>query len=58
MSGWQYWVWALPIPEEHRESGICVLYFGCGGVGGDWGEWVGCLGQAWEGGVVLCLYVL
>ena len=43
-SGWevlgvswgQDWDWALPILEEHRESGICVC-FGCGGVGGRFG---------------------
>ena len=24
MCGWQDWVWALPILEEHGEGGICV----------------------------------
>ena len=31
VSGQDDWVWALPILEEHGESGIC---FGCSGVGG------------------------
>ena len=32
MSGYQDWVRALPILEEHGESGMC-LCFGYGGVG-------------------------
>ena len=46
VSGLRDWVWALPILEEHGESGICVyICFGCGGMGGVGGELVGSLGQ-------------
>ena len=62
-SGWggrcwgrEDWVWALPILEEHGESGICVcvavVLVVLGGVGGQLGP------GSWEGGVVFCLCVL
>ena len=40
----QDWVWALPIQEEHVESGVCCVLVAVvwGGVGR---EWVGSLGQ-------------
>ena len=56
VSVWQDWVWALPILEEHGEWDMC-LCFGCGGVGGVGGEWVGGLAQGlggW-GGVISVL---
>ena len=33
---------------------VC-LCFGCGGVGGVCGKWVGAWIRVWRGGVVLCL---
>ena len=44
------WVWALPILEEHGESGICVLVAVVWVVLGEsgWAAWA----RVWEGGVV------
>ena len=58
VSGSQDLVWALPILEEHGESGICVcvlvavVWVVLGDSG--WEAWA----RVWEGGVVLCMWVL
>ena len=58
----QDWVWALPILEEHVESGVCVLVAVVWVVLGEsgWAAWarVEYSGYVWEGGVVLCLCVV
>ena len=57
---WGDRVWALPILEEHGESGIYVC-FGCGGVGGVGGEWMGGLGQGlggWDDVMYVCVVSL
>ena len=42
------WVWALPILDEHGESGICVLVALVWGVWeSGWVAWA----RVWEGGV-------
>ena len=55
VSGWENWVWALPILWGQGECWTCVCVFGCGGVGGVGGEWVGAWTGVGSGGVVLCL---
>ena len=46
---------ALPILEEHGESGICVCVLVAVVLGeSGWASWA----KVWEGGMVLCLCVL
>ena len=47
--------WALPILEEHGESGICVCVLVAVVLGGE-GSWVGSLGQG-LGGWCVVMYV-
>ena len=55
MSGWDDWVLVFTNPVGTGEVLDVCLYFGCGGVGGIGGEWVGVWTRVWRSRVVLCL---